>query len=80
MNSRLPCKLLADHLDIDGSRQAEIKNLRHHIHGQGVKDNARELDAKLGAEILHVAIGGMVLFGQRHGDVGIAALTTPVLV
>src|ERR1700692_3605156 len=64
-------QVVANHLDIDGRRQTEIKNLRHHVHRQGIERGARKLGNQLRAEALHIGIGGMVLFRQSHGDVSV---------
>ena len=66
-------QVVANHLDINGRRETKVKNLRHHVHGQGIERSSGELGSQLRAEALHVGIRGMVLFRQGHGDVGVGA-------
>ena len=70
-NGPVAVHISADDLDIDGSRQAEVEDLRDHVDGQRVEGDAGEAVVQDIAQLLHVGVGGAMLLGELHRDVGI---------
>src|SRR5277367_4415597 len=63
---------MAHDLNVDGGGQPKVKDLRHHVDGEGVEGHAREALIEDAAQLLDVVVGGMVLFGERDLDVGVS--------
>ena len=61
----------ADDLDIDGRGKAEVEDLRDHVDGQRVEGHAGKARGRMCAELLHIIVGGVMLFGKRDLNVGV---------
>src|SRR5438309_1508620 len=63
--------IIAYHLDIDGSGQAEIQNLAYHVSGQESETDPWKLLRKCQTKLVNVVVRGMVFGGQGHENVDV---------
>src|SRR2546425_3724456 len=64
-------QIMSHNLNVDGSRQPKIQNLADHVSGQESERNTRELPRECQAQLVNVVVGGTVISGQSHQNVGV---------
>src|SRR6266571_5135379 len=69
--STVSLQIMSHNLNVDGSRQPKIQNLADHVSGQESERNTRELPRECQAQLVNVVVGGTVISGQSHQNVGV---------
>src|ERR1700722_11330826 len=54
-------KIVADHLNVDGSRQPEVENLRDHVGGQKGEGHSGEFFRQRKAKLFYVVVSWVML-------------------